>query len=414
MTQISSRHFPSTAATGAALVASPTIIRSASAAEPIQIAGIHDASGGLDIYGRPMINCLNMAVEEINAKGGVLGRPLALKSYDPQSNMQLYTQYATEAATRQKAAVVFGGIISASREAMRPTLRRYHVPYFYNQRYEGGVCDRNVFCMGSTPAQTLEKFTPLVMKRFNAKKIYVLAADYNYGQITTLWIKKFSTDNGGDVIQADFFPLDVNDFGPTIRKIQGAKPDMIMSVLVGAAHNSFYRQWLAAGMKDKIPMASTTFGIGNEQVLTSPAEHNGIVVSYAYFDSIQTPANLEFIKRYRAIFGDKADPMTEGSAMTYHGVNIWAKAAETAGSVDHDAIIKALESGISFDGPAGKTKIDPATHHDILDVYIAEVRDSAYHVLKSYSQQKPADTAAVCNLLEHPNETRQFVINVKL
>ncbi|PZQ10549.1 MAG: urea ABC transporter [Ancylobacter novellus] len=414
MTDLNRRTILKTAAAGAAIGLAPAYLRQASAAEPIQVAGIHDASGGIDIYGRPMINCLTLAVEELNAKGGVLGREIALKNYDPQSNMQLYTQYATEAATKQKAAIVFGGIISASREAMRPTLRRYKTPYFYNMLYEGGVCDRNVFCMGSTPAQTLEKFTPFSMKRFNAKKIYVLAADYNYGQITSKWIKKFAIESGGDVVQADFFPLDVNDFGPTIRKIQAAKPDMIMSVLVGAAHNSFYRQWVAAGMKDKIPMASTTFGIGNEQVLTSPEEHNGIIVSYAYFDGISSPENLDFIKRYKARFGDKADAVTEAAAMTYHAVNLWAEAAAKAGSIERDKIITALEGGMSFVGPAGKTTIDPATHHDTLDVYIAEVRDSAYHVLESFPQQKPADTAAVCDLQKNPNETKQFVIDVKV
>ncbi|GLK55661.1 branched-chain amino acid transport system substrate-binding protein [Methylopila capsulata] len=413
MTDFSRRTLLKTAAAGAALGLAPAYLRHASAAEPIQVAGIHDASGGIDIYGRPMINSLALAVEEINAAGGVLGRPIALKNYDPQSNMQLYTQYATEAATKQKASVVFGGIISASREAMRPTLRRFRTPYFYNMLYEGGVCDRNVFCMGSTPAQTLQKFTPFVMKRFNAKTIYVLAADYNYGQITTKWIRKFASENGGAVAQADFFPLDVNDFGPTIRKIQAEKPDMIMSVLVGAAHNSFYRQWVAAGMKDKIPMASTTFGIGNEQVLTSPDEHNGIVVSYAYFDGLKTPENEAFLKKYTARFGEKADAVTEASAMTYHAVNLWAAAAAKAGSVDRDKVILALESGLSFTGPAGKTTIDPKTHHDTLDTYIAEVRDRAYHVLESFPQQPPADTAAVCDLAASPNETKQFVIDVK-
>lgn len=414
MTVFSRRTFLKTAAAGTALGFAPAYLRSAGAADAIPIAGIHDASGGIDIYGRPMINCLTLAVEELNAKGGLLGRQIALKNYDPQSNMQLYTQYATEAATKQKAAVVFGGVISASREAMRPTLRRYRVPYFYSLLYEGGVCDRNVLCTGSTPAQTLEKFTPFAMKKFNAKSIYVLAADYNYGQITAKWIKKFATANGGDVAQADFFPLDVNDFGPTIRKIQAAKPDMIMSVLVGAAHNSFYRQWVAAGMKDKIPMASTTFGIGNEQVLTSPEEHNGILVSYAYFDGIQTPDNIDFIKRYKARFGDKADAVTEGAAMSYHAVNLWAEAVRKAGTIDRDKVIDALETGLSFTGPAGKTTIDPPTHHDILDVYIAEVRDGTYKVLESYVQQPPADTAAVCDLKKNPTETKQFVIDVKV
>lgn len=413
MTTLNRRSFLGTVTAGAALAAAPAFLRPAQAADPIQIAGIHDASGGIDIYGRPMINCLTLAVEELNAAGGLLGRPLALKNYDPQSNMQLYTQYATEAATKQKAAVVFGGVLSASREAMRPALRRYRTPYFYSLLYEGGVCDRNAFCLGSTPAQTLQKFTPYVMKRFSGKKIYVLAADYNYGQITTKWLRKFVTDNGGEVIAADFFPLDVNDFGPTIRKIQGARPHIIMSVLVGAAHNSFYRQWLASGMKDKIPMASTTFGIGNEQVLTSPEEHNGIIVTYAYFDGIQSPDNIAFMAKYKKRFGVDADAVTEGAAMTYHAVNLWAEAVKKAGSVDRDKVTAALETGLSFTGPAGKTTIDGKTHHATLDTYIAEVRDRSYHVLESFPQQPPADTAAVCDLVAHPNENKQFVIDVK-
>ncbi|MEQ1942637.1 ABC transporter substrate-binding protein [Mesorhizobium sp. VNQ89] len=402
------------AGAGAAASVGPFYLRSAGAADTIPVAAIHDASGGIDIYGRPMINCVNLAVEELNAAGGVLGKKIDLVNYDAQSNMQLYTQYAVEAATKQKADVVFGGILSASREAMRPSLKRFKTLYFYSLLYEGGVCDRNTFCMGSTPAQTLEKFTPFVMKHFNGKKIYTLAADYNYGQITAKWIKKFATENGGDVIQTDFFPLDVSEFGTTIRKIQAAQPDIIMSVLVGAAHNSFYRQWVASGMKDKIPMASTTFGIGNEQVLTSPEEHNGIIVSYAYFDGIQTPENLDFLKRYYARFGEKADAVTEGAAMSYHAVNLWAKAAELAGTTEREKVIEALETGLSFTGPAGKTTIDPATHHDTLDVYIAEVRDGKYNVLESYLQQPPADTAAVCNLTENPNENKQFVIDVQI
>jgi urea transport system substrate-binding protein len=411
---INRRNLLKMSAVGAAAGLGPFNINILRAEDTIPVAGIHDASGGLDIYGRPMINCLELAIEDINAAGGVLGKKLALVNYDPQSNMQLYTQYATEAATKQKAAVVFGGIISASREAMRPTLKRFKTLYFYNLLYEGGVCDRNIFCMGSTPGQTLEKFTPFVMKQFNGKKIYTLAADYNYGQITAKWIKKFAMDNGGDVIATDFFPLDVSDFGATIRKIQSEKPDIIMSVLVGAAHNSFYRQWAAAGMKDKIPMASTTFGIGNEQVLTTPAEHNGIIMSYAYFDGIKTPENEAFTKKYFTRFGEKADGLTEGAAMTYHGVNLWAKAANMAGSVEHDKVIEALESGIDFVGPAGKTTIDAKTHHNTLDSYIAEVKDGKYNVLASFPQQPPSDTAAVCDLVKNPKDNQQYVIDVKI
>ena len=205
-----------------------------------------------------MVDALTLAIEEANAAGGLIGRPLKLINYDTQSSMQLYTQFAQQAALKDKVAVVHGGITSASREVIRPVLDKFKTLYFYNTQYEGGVCDRDQFDTGVTPAQTVEKLVPYAMKKWG-KKVYVIAADYNYGQITSQWVKKYATENGGEVASIDFFPLDVTNFGPTISKIQAAKPDFVWSALVGGAHISFYRQWAAAGMRKSIPIASTTF-----------------------------------------------------------------------------------------------------------------------------------------------------------
>ena len=392
---------------GAASVG-PFVIRDLHAQEVIKIAGIHDTSGGLDIYGKQMVATLELAVSEINAKGGLLGRQVKLMNYDPQSNIQLYTQYATEAATKEKVAVVHGGITSASREAIRPLLKRYNTLYFYNTLYEGGVCDRNIFCTGSTPAQTVEKLVPYVMKKWG-KKVYTIAADYNYGQITAKWVKKYTQDNGGEVVQTDFFPLDVTDFGPTLKKIQAAKADLIVSALVGAAHISFYRQWAAAGLNKQIPLASTTFG--NEVVITSPEEHNGIIVAFGYLEGIDTPVNKAFVDTIHGKYG--IPHMTELATMTYHGAHLWAEGVRKANSLDRMKVIEALEGNLSFSGPAGKTTLDPKTHHNVLDVYIGEARDKKFVVLEKYLQQQPADTAAVCDLKKNPNDSKQYVIDVK-
>jgi urea transport system substrate-binding protein len=406
---ISRRSILKNSAAGMLVAAAPAFIRDLRAEDVIKVAGLHDTSGGLDIYGKQMVATLDLAVSEVNAKGGVLGRKIELINYDPQSNIQFYTQYATEAATKQKVSVVHGGITSASREAIRPLLKRYNTLYFYNTLYEGGVCDRNIFCTGSTPAQTVEKLVPYTMKKWG-KKVYTIAADYNYGHITAKWVKKYVQDNGGEVAQTDFFPLDVTDFGPTIKKIQAAKPDMVMSALVGAAHISFYRQWAAAGMNKQIPLASTTFG--NEVVITSPEEHNGIIVAFAYLEGIDTPQNKAFIETIRSKYA--VPHMTELAAMTYHGFHLWANAATMAGSVDRMKVIEALESNATYEGPAGKTTIDPVTHHTVLDVYIGEARDKKLLVLESFPQQKPADTAAVCDLKKSPTENKQYVIDVKV
>src|SRR3979409_438376 len=151
---------------------------SAWAEDPINVASIHDLSGGLDIYGKPMVDALTLAVEEANAAGGLLGRQIKLINYDTQSNMQLYTQFAQQAALKDKVAVVHGGITSASREVIRPVLDKFKTLYFYNTQYEGGVCDRNQFDTGVTPAQTVEKIGPSDMKQ-GATQDYDISVDYN-------------------------------------------------------------------------------------------------------------------------------------------------------------------------------------------------------------------------------------------
>ncbi len=401
--------------TAAGSLTAPAIMRHAAlGADPIKVVGIHDASGGLDIYGKPMIACLEFAVDEANAAGGLLGRPVQLINYDPQSNIQLYTQFATQAATKDHAAVVHGGITSASREAIRPILHRFETLYFYNTQYEGGVCDRNIFCTGSTPAQNVNKLVPYITKKWG-KKVYILAADYNYGQITSKWITKYAHDAGGEVLAVDFFPLDVTNFGPTISKIQAAKPDVVVSVLVGGAHVSFYRQWAASGMKKQIPLASTTFGGGNESLLLSPEEGDGIVCAFSYFQELDNPINKAFLEKFHAKMGPNAPYLGAELAMrTYIGFNLWAEGVKRAKSVDHMAMIKALESGISMDTPAGKTVLDPKTHHTTVDVFVAEVANHGFKVIETFPQQPPLDTASVCDLAAHPNENKQYVIDVKL
>jgi branched-chain amino acid transport system substrate-binding protein len=401
------------AMSGSAAIAATASLaaRNAHAAGEIPVASIHDMSGGLDIYGKPMEDAMKLATEELNAAGGLLGRKIKLISYDSQSNMQQYTQFAQQAALKDKVAVVHGGITSASREVIRPVLKRFNTLYFYNTQYEGGVCDRNTFCTGQTPAQNVEILMPHVMKKWG-KKVYVVAADYNYGQITSDWVKKYTKDNGGEVVAVDFFPLDVTQFGPAIQKIQAAKPDIVLSALVGGAHISFYRQWAAAGMKGKIPMCSTTFSGGNEHIVLSPEETDGMVTAFSYFQQIDYPYNKSFVANWHKRFGADYPYITELAVATYQGMHLWALGVKKAGSVDRMKVIQALESGISFDGPSGKVTIDPATHHCTLDIHIAEVKNKKMVVLEAFKQRKPVDTAAVCNLIKNPNENKQFVIKI--
>lgn len=399
------------AALAATTATAPLFPTAASAADEMLIGSILDLSGGLDIYGKPMNDGMTLAVEEQNAAGGLLGRKLKLVSYDPQSNMQLYAQFAQQAALKDKVAVVQGGITSASREVIRPVLDRSKTVYFYNSLYEGGVCDRNTFCTGSTPRQTVAKLIPYAMQKWG-KKVYVLAADYNYGQITAQWVKKFVQDSGGSVASIVFFPLDVTNFGPTISKIEAAKPDMVVSVLVGGSHISFYRQWAAAGLTRKIPLASTTFGVGNEHVVLSAAESDGFLVSFNYFQNVNTLENNAFKERFHSRFGKDYPNITDNCMCGYQGFKLWAEGVKKAGTLEYGKLIEALESGISIQGPSGKVSIDPATHHCVLNVSIAEFKNKELEVVKTFEEQPPADTAAVCDLIKNPKDNQQYVIKL--
>lgn len=376
---------------------------------PIKLGSILDNSGNLDTYGKPMVMATTLAVEQINAAGGLLGRQVQLTQLDTQSDMALYTQYAQQ-LVRGNVDVVHGGITSASREAIRQILRRAQTLYFYNMTYEGGVCDRNVVCTGPTPGQTVEPIVEVALKEWGQRG-YILAADYNYGQITAKWISHYIRKGGGQVVDSKFFPLDVADFGSTIAKIQQDKPSFVITVLVGGAHMSFYRQWAAAGMNKRIPMCSTTFGTGGEQLALSPAEGDGILIAGSYSQEADTPTNKEFLARWARRFGDTKG-VHELAVAQYQGVMLWAACVRKAGSLDRAKMLSAIESGISIAGPTGTVGLDPRTHHCVLDIKVMEVKNQKLTIKREFKARAPTDTAQSCDLLRNPNDNRQYEVKV--
>lgn len=411
MTGIKRRTFLSASLAGAAVGATAGMLPRftwAQARDKIRIGTILDLSGPFQPFGMQKKRCLDLAVEEINQKGGLLGRQLELVSYDAQSNNQLYAQYATQLGLRDKVSVVQAALQSSSREVIRPILRRSNTLYFYNTPYEGGVCDRNAFCTGTTPGQLLANMLPFMINRFG-KKIYVLAADYNFGQLSEKWTRKLAKENGAEVIASEFFPLDVAQFGPTISKIQAAKPDFIVNTFVGPAHAAFYGQWAAAGMKRQIPIASQTFGEGGEVVRMPPEVSDGIFVCYSYMDEIDTPANQAFIQKFKSKYGADYGYLGDLSMSEYMGIYLWAEGVKKAGKLDRNDVIKALESNVSLDMPGGKVTIDPATHHCIFDMYLAVAgTDRKFKILQKFPQERPTNPGNECDLVKNPNTNTQF------
>jgi len=388
--------------------ASMLLGRQAKAAEDIAVGSILDATGPINIYGLPMIDATKFAVDAINQSGGVLGRKLRLIEADCQSNNQVYAQNAVKLILDDKVSVLMGGITSASREAVRPVVDRYSAVYFYNEQYEGGVCDKLVFCTGVTPAQQLGVLVPWAAKQ-HGKRFYTLAADYNYGHISADWVKVYLKAAGGELSGEEFIPLDVVNFDSVIQRLQSAKPDVVMSLLVGGNHIAFYRQFAAAGLKEKMAIVSATFGLGNEQVVLKPQEAEGIVVIYPYFQELDNAVNKDWVAAWRKRFGANYTYITDSACTVWNGWHLWAMAVNKANSLDRDKVIAALETGLTFDSPEGHIRLDPKSHHVVHSVHLAKVNDkNGFAIMESFANVEPSDTMKVCDLIANPNEHKQY------
>lgn len=373
---------------------------------PILVGSLLDETGPLSIYGAPMVQATELAVEQINADGGLLGRQIKLVSYDTASDDGKYTDLANRLALQDQVDVVMGGIASSSREAVRPVLSRNGTLYLYTAAYEGGVCDKNTFITGSTLNQSISALVPFAIEEYGTK-VYTVAADYNFGQLGAEWMQRFTEEAGGEVVRTDLIPLSNSDFSSIINNIQEERPDLVASMLVGTNHVAFYRAFAAAGLNDTIPIVSESFGLGNEQKILSPKESKNTFVGAAYATALDNPENAAFKDLW-----SKKYPGTEPTSLAvdvWNGYHLWAEAVEKAGSTEREAVIEALESGVSFDGPSGTITIDGPTHHATMDISITKTNaNKGFDVVETFPQVEPTFEQDVCDLVENPTENQQF------
>ena len=155
---------------------------------------------------------------------------------------------------------------------------------------------------------------------------------------------------------------------------------------------------------------SSEFGGGNEHIILTPEESNGIISVFGYFQELDNPVNKQFLAQLKAKSGDKVPYVTEHAQATYNAVHHWANGVAMAGGVDRMKVIEAIESGSSFESPGGLSTMDAATHHCWITPHIAVVQDKGFKILESFERQAPSDTAAVCDLNKNPDDTKQYEI----
>ena len=377
------------------------------AADPLKIGLLEDTSGDLAFMGLPKLHGTQLAVEEINKAGGVMGRPLELIYIDPQGDNARYQEFTRRLLSKDKVDVLIGGITSAAREAMRPIVNRTQTPYFYTNQYEGGVCDANMIHMGAVPEQQFSTLIPYMVEKFG-KKVYVVAANYNFGQISAEWNRSILKDVGGTVVGEEFIPLGVSQFAQTIQNIQKAKPDWLLMLNVGAAQDSFFEQ--AAAAKLNLPMGSSVkVMLGYEHKRFVPPALNRMNVTANWFEEIDTvPAN-DFKKRWHEKFPNEPY-INDAGYNAYSAIYMYKMLVEKAKSTKLADMRKVIATGEAcIEAAEGKVCIEPKSQHTSHQMRLIDVDENHnVTVIKNYGQIQPYWLGEVGCDLTKKNDKKQY------
>ena len=340
---------------------------------PIRIGVLEDQSGDFAAATTVKVHAIELAAKEINDAGGIDGRPVELVVYDTQSDNRRYQEFMRRVLQSDEVDVVFAGFSSASREAYRPIVNQFDGLAFYNNQYEGGVCDDNMIVTGAVPEQQFSTLIPWMMEEYGPN-VYTLAADYNFGQISAEWVRQIVEENGGTMVGEEFIPLGVSQFGQNIQNIQASEADFVVTLLVGAAQASYYEQAAAADVG--LPMASSVnVGQGYEHKRFTPPSLANMFVTTNYIEEIDTPASNDFVERFRAMFPDEPY-INQEAANSYIAMNLYKQLVERAGTTEHDAIRAVIAEGdVCFDGPSGNVCLDPKSQHMSHTIYLAKVEE---------------------------------------
>jgi urea transport system substrate-binding protein len=369
----------------------------AHAADTIKVGVLHSLSGTMAISETVLKDVALMAIDEINAKGGVLGKKLEPVVVDPASNWPLFAEKAKQLIDQDKVAAVFGCWTSVSRKSVLPVFEEKNNLLFYPVQYEGEELSKNVFYTGAAPNQQAIPAVEYLMSKDggSAKRFVLLGTDYVYPRTTNKILRAFLKAKGvadADIME-EYTPFGHSDYQTIIANIKkfasAGKKTAVISTINGDSNVPFYKELGNAGLSAKqVPVVA--FSVGEEElrgVDTKPLV--GHLAAWNYFMSIKNPANAEFVKKWSAyakaknIPGHKDKPLTnDPMEATYIGINMWAQAVAKAKSTDTDKVIAAM-AGQTFKAPGGFTStMDKENHHLHKPVFIGEVKaDGQFNVV---------------------------------
>lgn len=375
---------------GAAVLSSPSILRAAGAGT-IKMGTFFSLSGPASLFGPTQTACTALAVDQINAAGGILGKQIEIVPGDGGVPPAEAAKTTVKMLLQDKVDFIVGSHDSAVRQAIIASLRG-NVPYIYCPLYEGGECATNTYVTADTPQQQIKPSLEALNEKFGTKKVYLIGNDYVWPQQSNARAKEYIASFGGEIVGEEYAPLGPgNKFDDAITRIKAAKPDLVLITLVGGDNVNFNRAFAGFGLDKTIKRLSvlceelTLSGIGAEN-------SSGLYSCMSYFTAVDTPENTEFKSQYAAKFGPDGPPLSMLGADAFSGTHCAAALLNAAGSNDAAAVMAASE-GLNY-----KTATDigvMTNRHVAKNMYLAECKGIEFDIVETFEQVAHGATCSI-------------------
>jgi len=344
-------------------------------------------SGANSVVAPSVVQSAELAVDEINAKGGILGKKVVLEVADDGSGAAGAQKAFDSLIFQKKVDVLITMETSAARNAGLPIVTRGKTPFIYTSFYEGRSCNRYMYVNAWVPDQQVAPIVDYFMKKDKAKTFFLIGSDYAFGRGMLEFTAKYIKSKGGTVLGEEYLPMDGSDWTAIIGKLKAAKPDALITSTAGGAPNvTLTKQLRAAGVN--IPYGNLAVDEGTAKSMGTDAE--GIFISASYFTNIDSAKNKEFLAAMQKKFGANLKTPNDLSVPEYEAVYAYKMAVEKVGSTAADKVIPAL-AGVAVEGPRGTIKMNKQRHAP-LTMYLAQVqKDGSVKVLDTFKDVDPGD-----------------------
>ena len=356
---------------------------------PWKIGVIMSESGVTGAIERNQLVAAQLAIAEINAMGGVLGRKLLAVFRDPKSNSELYRRHVQELCRDERVQVIFGGHMSSTRKAMLPEIEAYNALLFYPTLYEGFEYSRHCVYTGAAPNQNSVPMVDYLHSNFGSR-LFVVGSDYVYPYESNRIVSDLFRTKGGTVVDEVYVPLDLqpDHTAMIIDRIRKHKPDIIYSTVVGDGIVPFYNAFHWAGFDPwSMPIASQSTS-EVDVARMAPGVAAGHVIAAPFFDTLKSPAALAFSRAFRLAAGGPIAATAPAEA-AYFSVHLYAAALALAGDDGIERLLPALYE-VEVDAPQGAVRVDRLTNHTHLWPRVARITEQGPYQIVSYPTQRVA------------------------